>query len=281
MPLQEENTIETAEISSTETQLHDKSPSSSQVQHLRPVALRAYTHQTNQARQDKLIIEYLPMVHKIARQVVSYLHPPLSREDLISAGTIGLVKAARDYDPSRDAEFKTYAYIRIRGAILDELRGWSFAPSSARKNFEKAKEAFDELNERLDRIPTDQELAAELGMTSRRMYRIFENARAKHFLSIHGMDDETPALGHCLTARDSRQPGEGLEKAELIEKLTEAIEQLPKKQRRIVILYYHKELTMKQIASVLDITESRVSQLHASALFKLSGKLKQYDDSGT
>ena len=282
MPVQEGKILESeAACQADSLQLHPPSSSSCQTQHLRPAALRAYTHQAPKARQDKLIIEYLPMVHKIARQVVSYLHPPLSRDDLISAGTIGLVKAARDFDSNRDAEFKTYAYIRIRGAILDELRGWSFAPSSAKKNFEKAKEAFDELTERLDRMPTDQELAEELGITSRRMYRIFENARAKHFLSIHGMDDETPALGHCLTAPDSKQPGEGLEKAEMIEELTQAIEQLPKKQRRIVILYYHKELTMKQIASVLKITESRVSQLHASALFKLSGKLKQYDDSGT
>ena len=86
-------------------------------------ALRAYDDQTRRRRQDELIVQYLPLVHRIVRQVASYLQPPLSHEDLISAGAIGLVKAARDFDPTRDAEFKTYAYIRIRGAVIDELRG--------------------------------------------------------------------------------------------------------------------------------------------------------------
>jgi len=86
------------------------------------VAARAYGQHARQARADQLVLEFLPLVHKIVAQVVSYLHPPLSKDDLIGAGTIGLVKAARDYDPSREAEFKTYAYIRIRGAVIDELR---------------------------------------------------------------------------------------------------------------------------------------------------------------
>ena len=110
--------------------------------HLKEAALKAYSPQIKQVREDELILEYLPMVHKIVSQVVCYLQPPLSREDLVSAGTIGLVKAARDFDPTRDAEFKTYAYIRIRGSVIDELRGWSFTPVSLKKQFAQASRSF-------------------------------------------------------------------------------------------------------------------------------------------
>ncbi|MBN1125644.1 MAG: FliA/WhiG family RNA polymerase sigma factor [Sedimentisphaerales bacterium] len=240
------------------------------------VAARAYGQHVRQARADQLVLEYLPLVHKIVAQVVSYLHPPLSKDDLISAGTIGLVKAARDYDPSREAEFKTYAYIRIRGAVIDELRSWSFAPSSLKKQFDQAQEIQQDMIERTGYVPTDEELADQMDMSLDQLYRMFEHARARHFLSIHGVGDESPALGELLAA-DTDRPGQCLEQQELLEKLAEAIQGLPKRQRQIILLYYTRELTMKQIAEVLGVTESRVSQLHAAALFKLSSKLRHWD----
>ena len=246
--------------------------------HLKEAALKAYTRQTKKIRQDAFILEFLPMVHKIVQQVVSFLRPPLSREDLVSAGTIGLVKAARDFDPTRDAEFKTYAYIRVRGAVLDELRSWSFTPASVKKQFDQAQQLLRQITKQTGQVPSDEDLAQKLGMSVEKMYRMFENARAKHFLSIHGISDEAPALGASLVATDTNQPGDRMERDELVGELTMQIQQLPEKQRKIIILYYHKALTMKQIASVLKITESRVSQLHASALFKLSVKLRQWDD---
>lgn len=246
--------------------------------HLKEAALKAYTRQTKKIRQDAFILEFLPMVHKIVQQVVSFLRPPLSREDLVSAGTIGLVKAARDFDPTRDAEFKTYAYIRVRGAVLDELRSWSFTPASVKKQFDQAQQLLRQITKQTGQVPSDEDLAQKLGMSVEKMYRMFENARAKHFLSIHGISDEAPALGASLVATDTNQPGDRMERDELVGELTRQIQQLPEKQRKIIILYYHKALTMKQIASVLKITESRISQLHASALFKLSVKLRQWDD---
>ena len=248
-------------------------------QHLKGQGLKAYGQQNHKANQDKLIVEYLPLVYRIVQNIISYLRPPLSKEDLISAGTIGLVKAARDFDTSKDVEFKTYAYIRVRGAVIDELREWSFAPTSLKKKFAFAQRKMQEMTEQLGQMPTDEQLAGELGMTTEKMYQMFENARARHFLSIHGVDEDTPALGESLAATDdSLEPVRRLERLELRKHLAEAISQLPQRQKRIIMLYYHKELTMKEIALTLDITESRVSQLHASALFKLSGKLRQWDD---
>jgi len=248
--------------------------------HLKDAAVKAYTRQTKKIRTDKLIIEFLPMVHRIVHQVVSFLRPPLSNEDLVSAGTIGLVKAARDYDPSKDAEFKTYAYIRVRGAVLDELRSWSFTPATVKKQFERARQLARQNTQQTGKPPSERELAEKLGIPVEKMYKLLEDARARHFLSMHGMTDETPTLGSTLADAGAGQPGQKLEHAELVDELTKQIQQLPEKQRKIIIMYYHKELTMKQIAQVLNVTESRVSQLHASALFRLSNKLRKWDDTG-
>jgi len=245
--------------------------------HLKTAALKAYGRQTKKAQRDKMVVEFLPMVHKIVHQVTSYLRPPLSREDLVSAGTIGLVKAARDFDPSKNTEFKTYAYIRIRGAVIDELRGWSFTPVNIKKEFDRAQKLQTQMTEEMGQMPSDEQLAERFGTTVAKMYKLFETARARHFLSIHGIDEDTPALGDSLAAAGQNHPGAELEQRELVEKLAGAIQHLPSKERKVVTLYYHKELTMKDIAAVLKVTESRVSQLHASALFKLSSKLRRFN----
>ena len=246
--------------------------------HLKTVAMRAYSDQKKQSVRNKQITEFLPMVHKIVRRVVTYLKPPLSFEDLVSAGTIGLVKAARDYNPSHQAKFKTYAYIRIKGAILDELRDWSFVPANISRQIRKTLQLSLELTEQTGTTPTDAELAEKLGITVDKLYKTFENARAQHFVSLDGSGKELPALGNLLAAADTSTPVQQTEQAELIDKLTEAIQQLGEKQRQIILLYYQQHLTMKQIAEVFKITEPRVSQLHASALFNLSVKLRQCND---
>ncbi len=242
----------------------------------RSTALKAYTETSGKLRQDQLIIEYLPMVHKIVHQVVNYLHPPLTMDDMVSAGTIGLVKAARDFDPNRDAEFKTYAYIRIKGAVIDELRGWSFAPATVKKQLDQARQISEDIRNQTGLDPTDQQIAHKMSMPVEKLYRLFENARARHFLSIHGLSDESPSLATALTNHNASQPEDKLQREELLQKLSEAIQSLPQRQRQIIILYYTRNLTMKDIAEVIKVTESRVSQLHASALFKMSNKLKKW-----
>jgi RNA polymerase sigma factor for flagellar operon FliA len=206
--------------------------------------------------------------------------PPLSIEDLVSAGTVGLLKAARDFDASHEAEFRTYAYIRIKGAILDELRRACLLPSNVGKRVRQATELSRQLTEQTGTIPTDEELAEKLGIGVEEVYALFESARAQHFVSIDAVDEEEPALGEILASSDGVSPDNQLEKAELLEKLTDAMHGLDKRRLQIIVLYYHQHLTMKQIADLLEITESRVSQLHASALFNLSTKLEQWKDGG-
>ena len=238
--------------------------------------MHAYNDQKDGSINDEQITKFLPMVHKVVRRVVTYIKPPLSYEDLVSAGTVGLVKAARDYDPSHQAAFNTYAYIRIKGAILDELRNFSLLPANVDKQIRQAAQISTEITKQTGTTPTDEQLAAKLCISVDKLYRTFENARAKHFVSIDSSPENAPPLTASLAIADTLAPDRQLEKAELVDKLTEAIARLNKRQRQIIILYYQQELTMKQIAEVFGITEPRVSQLHASALFNLSVKLRQW-----
>lgn len=243
-------------------------------------ALRAYDDQMRRSRQDELIVQYLPLVHRIVHQVASYLQPPLTRDDLISAGTIGLVKAARDFDPTKDAEFKTYAYIRVRGAVIDELRGWSFAPPTVKKLFDQAQEIAERCMQEDGAVADDEQVAKAMDIPLEKLYQVYETARARHFLSISGADDETPSLGGLLAAGGSA-PGDRMEREEMRKTLARAIGELPDKQKQIILLYYHRELTMKQVSEVMELTESRISQLHAAALFKLSMRMKQWHSGET
>jgi len=249
--------------------------------HLNSVALRAYSGQKRSAKgqvEDEQIAELLPMVNRIVRQVVTYLKPPLSFEDMVSAGAVGLVKAARDFDPSHHTEFKTYAYIRIKGAVLDELRGSSLLPANLNKRIRSARQLSRKILEQTGTAPTDAELAKKLGITIDELYETFENARAQHFVSLNGFGEDSPAMSSLLATAHTSTPDEQIERAELIDKLAEVIQQLSKRQRQLILLYYQQHLTMKQIAEIFEITESRVSQLHASAIFNLSVKLRQWKD---
>ena len=246
--------------------------------HLKTAAMKAYASLPKSSVGNEQIVALIPMVHKIAQRLVSYIKPPLSYDDLVSAGTIGLIKAARDYDASHQAEFNTYAYIRIKGAIIDELRGWSFLPSSANKEIQKAAQASLHIAQTTGSLPTDEELAEKLQIPVEKLYETFGSARAQFFVSMDSNSDNSLGLSDIIASKTSEQPEEEMEKAELLEKLAEAIQQLPEKQRQVIILYYQQNLNMKQIAEVFEITEPRVSQLHASAVFNLSVKLRQLKD---
>jgi RNA polymerase sigma factor for flagellar operon FliA len=269
-------TTETKDIAEANERQAARNPDGAD--HLKAVAMRAYNGHKHNRIGDEEILQLLPMVRKIARRAVTYLKPPLSFEDLVSAGTVGLLKAARDFDASHQAEFKTYAYIRIKGAVLDELRRASLLPSGLNRQIRTAQELSRRIAEQTGTPPTDEELAAKLGIPVQEVYELFESARASRFVSIDAISDEQPALGDLLPAAPTDGPDSLLEKTELIKDLTDAIGELDERRQQIIVLYYHEHLTMKQIAEVLEITESRVSQLHASALFNLSARLEQWKD---
>jgi len=248
--------------------------------HLKAAAVRAYNGHKPSCIGDDEILQLLPMVRKIARRAVSYIRPPLSFEDLVSAGTVGLLKAAKDFDATHQAEFKTYAYIRIKGAVLDELRRVSPLPSNITRQIRVAKEMYHQIVQQTGRAPTEEELAQKLETSVEEINGLFENARAQHFVSIDALEQEEPALGNILASADTDAPDNQLNRRELVEQLAKAMQGLDERRQQILVLYYQQHLTMKQIAEVLEITESRVCQLHASALFSLSAKLEPWKNDG-
>ncbi len=242
-------------------------------QALRAKVSRAYAAQSREAIEEKLILDHLPLVRHIVQRIASSARSGADREDLISAGTLGLVRAARAFDPGRDAVFKTYAYIRIRGAVIDELRGRSFIPSTVRSQLRRVQQIYQVFAAEYGRPPDDEELAGKSDLSVRELYRTLEEARRQHFLSIHGLSDDHPALGALIPIDSGPSPQDEASRKELLESLAGAIRELPKRDRIVLLLYYERDLTMKEAARVLGVTESRISQLHASAVFKLSMKL--------
>lgn len=240
-----------------------------------PEALRAriseaYARQSREASEERWILDNLPLVRHIAQKIAANLRGRVELDDLISAGTVGLVRAARAFDPTRDAEFRTYAYIRVRGAILDELRGRSFMPMSVHKQLQHVRHVYQRLLSEQGKPPADEDLAREAGVSADDLYHTLQEARKQNFLSIHGLGDEDSTGGSLMPADAGPGPAAQVERKELLARMARAIAEMPKKDRTVLLLYYERDLTMKEIAAVLEVTESRVSQLHASAIFKLS-----------
>ena len=223
--------------------------------------------------EEQWILTHIPLVKHLVKKVVGNIGGSMDRDDLISAGTLGLVKAAQSFDESREVAFKTYAYIRIRGSIIDELRGRSFVPSAVHRQIQTIQETYRNITTVNGTPPSDEELAAAVKLPLEKMYKILEEARRQNFISIHGLSEDKPMVRNLVPQVRELGPDKQAERNEMLEVLSQAITELPERDRYILLLYYERDLTMKEIAEVLGLTESRVSQLHASALFKLSMKL--------
>ena len=240
---------------------------------VRTRAMHAYAAQSRALLEEKWILDHMPLVKHVVNKVMVHARGKSDLEDLISAGTVGLVKAARSFDPSREVEFKTYAYIRIRGAIIDELRRNSFVPSNVHQELRHIEETYRNLSAKTGRPPSDELLARESKVTLEKLYKTLQDGRRQHFLSIHGLNEEKSPLQGLVPPDHEPGPDQQAERKEMLEVLTDALMELSERDRHVLLLYYDRDLTMKETAEVLGVTESRVSQLHASALFKLSVKL--------
>ncbi len=247
---------------------------SSTSQVMRAKASKAYALHSRDSIEEKWILDNLALVRHIVQKIVANIKRSADVEDLIAAGTLGLVKAARAFDPTGEAEFGTYAYIRIRGSVLDELRGRCFVPQSVRTQIRRVRQAYQKLLGRNGAPPSDAQLAAELGVSQTQLYRTLEEARKQNFLSIHGLHEEQSVLGTFVPVHNGPSPSEQAERKETLENLAKALGELPERDRIVLLLYYERDLTMKEAAVVLGVTESRISQLHASALFKLSMRMR-------
>ena len=230
-------------------------------------------------KKEQLILEYASVIKYIAQRIATRLPPHISVDDLMNAGVIGLIDAIEKYDPSRDNTFKTYAEFRIRGAMLDELRALDWVPRSIRQKEHALDRAYEELERRLGRSASDEEVAVALGLPLNDFYDWLNQVKGVSLLSLESLglrssDGEAVNLLDLLPSDDTESPARVLQVRRLKESVGRAIDDLPYQEKVVISLYYYEELTMKEIGKVLEITESRVSQIHTKAIFHLRTKLK-------
>ncbi len=228
---------------------------------------------------DAVIKEYAPMIKYVANRIALRLPPHIEVDDLISVGVLGLIDAISKYDSTRGAKFKTYAEFRVRGAILDELRSMDWVPRSVRQKASSMDAIVQKLQAKLGRPPEDEETAEEMGVSMDEFYGAVNQTRSMPLLSLEDLGiskdtGEQQSLLDCLAGKSEADPQTQMRLTELKGIIAKAIDTLPEKERLMISLYYYEELTMKEIGEVLGITESRVSQIHSKAVFRLRGKLK-------
>lgn len=233
--------------------------------------------QKDESYRDQLITEYLPYVKRIVHRIAVHLPATIDIEDLMNVGVIGLIQAVDRYDPRRDNKFMTYAVFRIRGAVLSELRSRDFLSRANRRKIRELESIHLKLEQKLGREVDDFEIAQELGVDIDQVYRTKQLSNIS-FISFEELGfsskDEKEKLINYLV--DSEEDALALTRLkELKAAVARAIEQLPEKERMVISLYYLDELTMKETGKVLDVTESRVSQIHSQAIMRLRAKLKK------
>lgn len=233
----------------------------------------------DESTRERLVIQYMPLVNHIIARMFSHLPNHVSRDDLMSSGLLGLIDAIERYDLNREIKFETFAYPRIRGAILDELRAYDFLPRSVRLKMRKLQKAISELEGSLKRSPTEQEIAKKLGMGIEEYRELLKLLSPIRFYSL---SDALNEFGEFQIQKDaignvskSESPDLSTENQELRSALLNAIQKLPKNERLTVALYYYEEMTMKEIGVVLKVSESRVSQIHTQAILKLRSAVEK------
>jgi RNA polymerase sigma factor for flagellar operon FliA len=220
------------------------------------------------------VLRHLPLVQTVVDRISSHLPPHVDRDDLFHAGVIGLIDALGKFEPARDNAFSTYAVLRIRGAVIDELRARDWVPRGARERAKAYQVAVSELSARLGRLPKDEELAARLGVDVALLPELETQSTLAAQVSLDTPVGEDGALGDGLSRRDdeSADPGRFMEADDRRRMLARMLASLSEQERLVIKLYYFESLLMKEIAAILGVTESRVCQIHARVMTALKAR---------
>ncbi|HEY5602710.1 MAG TPA: RNA polymerase sigma factor FliA [Gammaproteobacteria bacterium] len=221
------------------------------------------------------IIMYTPLVKRIAYHLMSRLPPNVQQDDLIQAGLIGLLEALRNYDATQGASFQTYARIRIRGAMLDEIRKNDWAPRSVHRKARMVAEVVREIEHRTGRDARDHEIAEALQVSLEDYHHLLQEASGHRVFSYDELDMETHGGVPSLVERD-KGPLDGLQTEDFKRSLAEAIAGLPERERMVMSLYYDEELNLREIGAVIGVSESRVCQIHSQAVIRLQSRMNQW-----
>lgn len=236
-----------------------------------------YTKNPTQEMREQIIIEYAPLVKIVAGRLSMYLGGNVEYEDLVSYGVFGLIDAIDKFDTNKDVKFETYASLRIRGSILDQIRKMDWIPRTVRQRQRKIDEAIKSLEARTGKTPTDEMLAEELGVSGEELLSWQSQLKVINVVSLNefvesGNEPVMDAKGNFRFA----QPEEVIAETELKRMLKDAMQLLTEKEQKVILLYYYEDLTLKEISRVLEVSESRISQLHTKALQKMKKKMGPY-----
>lgn len=231
-------------------------------------------HQTGQRQAHQLVEQHAPLVKKIALHLLARLPDSVLLDDLMQAGMIGLLEAAAKYQSDRGASFETYAGIRIRGAIVDEIRKGDWVPRSVHRNARRVAAAIKSVEDREGREAQDAEVAAELDMSLSEYHACLNDANSGRLFSLDELNESGELPIQEQEASDN--PLDGLASAAFRSSLVEAIEGLPEREKLVLSLYYQEELNLKEIGAVLGVSESRVSQIHSQAAARLRSRLADW-----
>ena len=228
---------------------------------------------------EQIILEYAPLVKVVAGRLSMYLGYNVEYEDLVSYGIFGLIDAIDKFDMQKDVKFENYASLRIRGAILDQIRKMDWIPRTVRQKQKKIDEAIRNIEMRTGKNATDEQVAGELGLEQEELTEWQSRLKITNVISLNefleqGQEPVMDARGNSHFS----QPEDVVSESELKQVLEEALEVLTEKEKKVILLYYYEDLTLKEISKVLEVSESRVSQLHTKALLKMRAKMGKYMD---
>ena len=230
------------------------------------------------AIRDTFIRQYMPLVKYVAGKVSTGMPDSVEFDDLVGFGQFGLLDAINKFDPDKNVKFKTYAVTRIRGAIFDELRELDWVPRSVRQKSREIEDTIVDLEAKLGRTATDSEIAKAMGMTESEYQSTIMKVSGTSVLSLNdvwysGDDNDHMSIGDNIESPSSLNPDVIVEREEIRKVIIQAINELPKNEKMVIVLYYNEDLTFREIGQVLNVSESRISQLHTKANMRLRAKL--------
>ena len=235
-----------------------------------------FQDKTNKKLRDALILQYIYLTRYVASRVKVALPPTFSFEDISSFGVEGLIDAIEKYSPKYGARFETYALVRIRGNIIDKIRSQDFLPRSIRKKIKNVKDAQEELKRKFGRNATTSELADFMGCEKEKIEQILgEDTVVTSIYEKKMTNDESIEIIDTIQDTNQKNPSEEIEDKTIKAQLENALKRLPERERTILVLYYHENMTLKEIGDAIELSESRTSQLHAQAIMKLKNLLSE------
>ncbi len=227
---------------------------------------------------DMFVKQYAPLVKYVAGKVAMGMPHNVEFDDLVGFGVFGLFDAIKKFDPDKHVKFKTYAVTRIRGAIFDELRSIDWVPRSVRQKAREIEDTIHRMESSLGRAVSDHELATEMRMSAKEFQKTIMKISGTSILSLNdvwysGDDNDKVSIVDSIESPSSLNPDIIVEKDEIKRVIIQAITELPEKEKKVLVLYYYEDLTLKEIGKILEVTESRISQLHTKAIMRLRSKL--------